>query len=229
MDEDIIFNLNNKNSTLNYDKDWDAWITVTAQNEQPIGSLVLDKDVLLKDDVNKSLIKKDIDYTKIAFDFVAKENILDYADGSIIYKKGDVIGKYYLNADSTLTIDNIRMGKYFLKECETIDGVVLDNKEYEVNFTQTDTTTKKYKVNLKIDNYTTCVEISKTDITGEKELPGAKLKVTDEEHNVIDSWTSTDKSHKIEGLKVGKKYMLTEEIGPERICKSNIYRIYSTK
>ena len=218
MDEDIIFNINNRNSTLNYDKDWDAWITVTALNEQPIGSIAIDKDVILRSDVDKSLMKKDIDYTKIAFNLIAKENIIDYADGSIIYKRGKVIGKYYLNADSTLTIDNIPMGKYYLKECETISGAVLDDKEYEVNLTQTDTTTKKYKVNLNIENYTTCIEISKTDITGEKKLPGAKLKVTDENNNVIDSWTSTDKSHKIEGVEVNKKYFLTEEISPKRIC-----------
>ena len=32
---------------------------------------------------------------------------------------------------------------------------------------------------------------------------------------VIDTWTSTDKTHKIEGLKVGTEYTLREEIAPD--------------
>ena len=34
------------------------------------------------------------------------------------------------------------------------------------------------------------VEISKTDITGEKELPGAKLSVIDADGKLVESWTS---------------------------------------
>ena len=45
-------------------------------------------------------------------------------------------------------------------------------------------------------------------------LPGAKLTVKDENGNVVDSWTSTEESHIIEGLKPGK-YTLTEEMAPE--------------
>ena len=32
---------------------------------------------------------------------------------------------------------------------------------------------------------------------------------------MIDEWTSTDKTHKIEGLKVGEEYILKEEIAPD--------------
>ena len=34
------------------------------------------------------------------------------------------------------------------------------------------------------------VEISKTDITGKKELPGAKLSVIDADGKLVESWTS---------------------------------------
>ena len=33
------------------------------------------------------------------------------------------------------------------------------------------------------------VEISKTDITGEKELPGAKLSVIDSDGTLVERWT----------------------------------------
>ena len=58
------------------------------------------------------------------------------------------------------------------------------------------------------------VEFSKTDITGEKELPGAKLSVIDSEGKIVESWISeAGKSHVIERLPVGK-YTLREESAP---------------
>lgn len=219
LDEELTFKVDNRNSTLNYDKDWDAWITVTAKNEQPTGTLKVNKKVDLRKDMNKTMIKE-IDFTKISFELVTDEKIIDYADGKAIYEKGNVVGKYNLKADGTLTVENLPMGKYHLKELTTIDGAVLDETEHKVIFEQTDTTTKVYNIDLNIENKTTCIEISKTDITGEKELLGAKLTVTDENNEIVDSWVSTEKTHKIEGLKVGKNYTLTEEIAPEDYVKA---------
>ena len=213
LDEELTFKVDNRNSTLNYDKDWDAWITVTVKNEQPTGTLKLNKKVALREDMDKTMIK-DIDFTKISFELVTDEKIIDYADGSTIYEKGKVVGKYNLKADGTLTVSNLPMGKYHLKELTTIDGAVLDKTEYEVIFEQKDTVTKEYVVEKDIENRTTAIEVSKTDITGEKELVGAKLTVTDENNEVIDSWVSTEKTHKIEGLVVGKEYTLKEETAP---------------
>jgi len=204
---------------LNYDKDFDAWITVTAKNEQPTGTLKLNKKIALREDMDKTMIK-DIDFTKISFELVADEKIIDYADGSTIYEKGKVVGKYNLKADGTLTVTDLPMGKYHLKELTTIDGAVLDETEHKIVFEQKDTVTKEYIVEKDIENKTTAIEISKTDITGEKELVGAKLTVTNENNEVIDSWVSSEKSHKIEGLQVGKEYTLTEEIAPESFVKA---------
>ena len=219
LDEEIRFEVNNRNATLEYDNDYDAWITVTARNEQPKGKLELKKVVNLRKDVDLSLIK-DIDFTQIAFDLIAKEDIIDYADGSVIYKAGTKIGKYNLNVDGTLIIDNLKMGKYYLKEVKTIEGAVLDEKQYDVIFEQTDTKTKEYVVKLEIENKTTITEISKQDITGEKELEGATLTILDDKGEIIDTWVSSDVAHKIEGLTVGKTYILREEIAPDDFVRA---------
>lgn len=60
---------------------------------------------------------------------------------------------------------------------------------------------------------TTKVEFSKTDITGDKEVPGCELEVTDKETGkVMDQWTSTKHKHVIEGkYVVGKTYVMTEK------------------
>jgi LPXTG-motif cell wall-anchored protein len=60
----------------------------------------------------------------------------------------------------------------------------------------------------------TKVEISKTDITGKKELPGAKLTILDSEGNVVESWVSTEEAHYIEKLPIGT-YTLREEQAPD--------------
>lgn len=57
------------------------------------------------------------------------------------------------------------------------------------------------------------VTISKMDITTLKELPGATLMVKDADGNVVESWVSTRRPHKIRGLKDGT-YTLTEESAP---------------
>ena len=112
------------------------------------------------------------------------------------------------------------MGIYELQEVKTIDGLVLNNKKYEIKFTQQDLVTKVYEVKEDISNDTTIFEFSKTDITGDKELEGAKLTVLDEKGKIIDTWTSTNKTHKIEGLVVGKTYTLREEIAPDGFVKA---------
>lgn len=60
---------------------------------------------------------------------------------------------------------------------------------------------------------TTKVEFSKTDITGEKEVPGCELEVTDKETGkVMVRWTSTKHKHVVEGkYVVGKTYVMTEK------------------
>lgn len=39
LEEDCIFNINRSNDTLKYDKDYDAYISVKVQNEQPTVTL----------------------------------------------------------------------------------------------------------------------------------------------------------------------------------------------
>ena len=112
------------------------------------------------------------------------------------------------------------MGEYQLFEKSFIDGTVNDKTIYDVIFTQKDHTTKEYTVELDIENKTTCIELSKTDITGDKELEGATLSIKDKNGNVIDRWVSGKETHKIEGLIVDEKYTLTEEIQVENYVKA---------
>ena len=196
------------------DNDGDFIKEVVIKNEQPTGTLKLDKIIKLRDNVDTSLLDTS-DLSGIEFKLSAKENIIDMADGSVIYKNGQEIEKSNLSKDGKLTISNLPMGIYEIEETKILDGLVLNKTKYEVKFEQKDLITKVYEIELDVINDTTLVDISKTDITGDNELIGAKLVVTDKDGKVIDSWISTEKTHKIEGLTIGKEYTLTEEIAPE--------------
>lgn len=219
LEQEIVFEVNKSNKTFEFDKDYDAYITVTVANEQPTGTLKIDKSVAIREDVDTSLV--DIsDLSGIKFKLSAKEDIINYADGSIIYEKGKEVGQYSLTKEGMLLIEKLPMGSYELEEISTLDGLVLDTTKHEIVFKQEDTTTKVYTKEEKLVNDTTSVEFSKTDITGDKELKGATLTVTDSEGNVIDKWISGEKTHKIEGLKVGKTYVLKEEIQVDSYVKA---------
>ena len=162
----------------------------------------------------KSIIDTN-DLSGIEFKLTAKEDIIDYADGSKIYSKGQEVKTYNLDKNGNLKLENLPMGTYELEETKTLNGLVLNDNKYEIKFEQEDLIKKVYEVKEDISNDTTIFEFSKKDITGDNELEGAELSVIDENDNIIDTWTSTKNTHKIEGLVVGKTYKLREEISPD--------------
>mgnify|MGYP001851718088 FL=1 len=220
LEEECTFEISRSNETLEYDKDYDAYITVNIKNEQPTGTLIVDKSVAVREDIDTSLINNIEDLSGIEFKLTAKENIIDMADGSIIYEKGKEVKRFNLDKDGNYTLSNLPLGEYQLQETKTLDGLVLNETIYDVVFTQKDLTTKVYEEKKEISNDTTVFEFSKTDITGDKELEGAKLQVIDKNGNIIDEWISGNKTHKIEGLKVGETYILREQITPEDYVKA---------
>ena len=220
-----------------YDKDnyGDFIKEVIIKNDKPTGEIIVNKKINYRDDVDKTLFNKDCeDYDGIEFTIIAKENIIDPADGNIIYKKGDVVDTIKLDTAPRKVkqgIDNLPMGTYEIYESKTNNGLVFDDTRYEIKLEQKDNKTKFYVEEKEIFNDTTLVEFSKTDITGEKELEGAKLTVLDENGEIIDSWTSTDKTHKIEGLTANKEYILREEIAPNGYVKATDvkFKVENTK
>lgn len=85
------------------------------------------------------------------------------------------------------------------------------DKETSKNFTAT-----KYNV-----------LISKTDIAGSKEIPGAHLVVKNSGGSIIEEWTSTEKAHDMSLLP--GKYVLTETIAPEGYVLSESKLLFEVK
>ena len=184
---------------------------ISIVNTKPTGTIIINKLVNLRDNIDKSLVSDISDLSDIQFKLTAKEDILDITNGNIIYSEGEEIGTYNLTCDGNLTIDNLPMGSYLLEEIKTLNGLVLNQEKYEILFSQEDKATKVYTVELNIENETTIVEINKQNIEGEQ-IEGATLQIIDESGNIVDEWTSEETSHKIEGLEIEKTYILHEEV-----------------
>ena len=57
--------------------------------------------------------------------------------------------------------------------------------------------------------------ISKRKLTGSDELPGATLRIVDQDGKVIREWVSGDKATEIRGLELDKPYTLVEITAPQ--------------
>lgn len=134
---------------------------------------------------------------------------IEGAHMQVIDAEGNVFEEW-VSAKEPHIIYGIPTGDYTLVETQapTKDGYV---KAVDVPFTVSETG-EVQQVEMK-DDYTK-VEISKTDITGEQELPGAALTILDENDKVVESWVSTEEPHYIEKLPVGT-YTLREESAPK--------------
>ena len=148
------------------------------------------------------------------FGLFAKEDIVN-KDGKVIVKADTQIERGVTGKDGKVTFtSDLPLGQYYVKEIEAPKGYVKSDKTFDVDASYQGDKVKVIEFEAAFENAPIKVEISKTDITGKKELPGAKLSVIDADGKLVESWTSeAGKTHMIERLPVGK-YTLREESAP---------------
>ena len=165
---------------------WDDW------------KLLDDATVIMRDDTIKVEISKK--------DLTTMEE-LPGADLTITDKDGKKIDRW-VSSDKPHYIEKLPAGTYTLTEVKSPDGYAFAES---VPFTVLPTgEVQKFEM---LDDVIK-VEISKVDITTNKELPGAELIITNKDGKKIDRWVSTDKPHYIEKLPAGE-YTLTEITAPD--------------
>ena len=147
------------------------------------------------------------------FGLFAKEDIVN-KDGKVIVKADTQIERTVTGKDGKAAFtSDLPLGQYYVKEIEAPKGYVKSDKIFDVDASYQGDKVKVIEFEAAFENAPIKVEISKTDITGKKELPGAKLSVIDD-GKLVESWTSeAGKTHMIERLPVGK-YTLREESAP---------------
>lgn len=99
---------------------------------------------------------------------------------------------------------------YYVKETAPAPGFTSEGEVQEFDFTYEDAKKESISYEFAFENVPTVFAFTKTSLTDGKEVEGAKLKVTDEEGNLVDEWVSGKEPHIIKELVVGKKYTMTE-------------------
>jgi LPXTG-motif cell wall-anchored protein len=156
----------------------------------------------------KSVMKNTATTVEITKSDLTTGEELPGANLQVTDEDGNVVDAWVSGKEAHI-IRKLTVGKtYTLTETLPADGYVTAES---IDFT-IENTAEIQKVEMKDD--VTKVEISKTDITGKKELAGATLTILDSDGNVVETWVSTGEAHYIERLPIGN-YTLREEQAPD--------------
>ena len=104
-------------------------------------------------------------------------------------------------------------GRYYVQELRPPEGYFLNSDPMQFVFTYTGEAISTVEQTCR--NKATTVLISKRELTGDDELPGATLTIQDEDGNVVRQWVSGDEPAEIRGLAFDTVYTLSEQSAPD--------------
>ena len=176
------------------------------------------------------IIKKgenDLKYLEnIKFGLYANEDFYG-DDNKIIYKKGDLIDYKFTDKEGKIIFDNLELGKYYVKELQTLKEYVLDKKKYSFELKYKDQYTDVVHYNLNLVNYLKKGELIliKTDNDSGKVIPNTKIELYSENDLLIYSGlTDNNGIINIKDLPYGKYYIVEKLAAPGYI--NNNEKIY---
>ncbi|MFQ7410879.1 MAG: SpaA isopeptide-forming pilin-related protein [Coprobacillus cateniformis] len=148
------------------------------------------------------------------------ETIVSRQDGKVSFQSDlplDLTPEYAIMPLSELNDELVgdTNSLYVVKETKQPDGYLLKNVHYYVDGKYT--TEKQDTLIFTYDflNQVTKTQINKVDSETLENIIGAKLQVIDKEsHKVIDEWVSEKEGHLVQGLIVGRTYILHEVEAP---------------
>lgn len=147
-------------------------------------------------------------HTKVQIEKIDKETGAYLEGVTLQLWKGENLVRQWVTGKEPYVIYDLEIGEqYCLREVQPLDGYAGTE---EISFTVTDDRETK---RLVVNNQKTTIDISKQELTGGEELPGAQLELY-EGDKLIESWISDTEPHRIRGLVVGHTYTLKETLAP---------------
>lgn len=200
----------------------EGWEYTLTETTAPKGYVKAEsiKFTVSTDKKDQKLVMKDKQFTASKKDVSGK----NYVEGAKLEVRDDQnrVVDSWTSTKEDHYVSGLEEGKtYRLVEAEAPKGYV---KAESIEFTVSKE--KKNEAYIMKDKQVT---VTKTDITGTQEVPGATLTVKDEDGNTVDTWVSGDKEHHVSGLEEGKTYTLIEETAPEGYVRADEITFTVTK
>ena len=148
-------------------------------------------------------------------------------DNKIIYRKGDLIDYKFTDKEGKIIFDNLELGKYYVKELQTLKEYVLDKKKYSFELKYKDQYMDVVHYTLNLVNYLKKGELIliKTDNDSGKVIPNTKIELYSENDLLIYSgFTDNNGIINIKDLPYGKYYIVEKLAAPGYI--NNNEKIY---
>lgn len=191
---------------------------VIMKDEAKPGKIVISKSVT--GSINKEQAEKVISFkvtnnsTKEVNTYSLKDFNYDESNKKWTKELIQVAGGYKVEELVTsIKGHKLSLTQYQINENGEIKEKVTDKIAEKVTVKKDKTTFIEFENNYDLNVFD--VEIDKTDISGTKEVDGAKLKVIDEEGNLVERWISGQDDEKTHKLKLSPgKYTLIEEVAP---------------
>ncbi len=168
-------------------------------------------------------VKGLIELNKLGEEFKITESGFEYIDSSLsnikfgLYdSKDNLVAEVMTNSDGIAKFENLKLGKYTLKELETRENFILNEKEYEIELKYKDQYTPIIKYELEVKNYLEkgTLDFTKLSFSESEPIPNTKIQIYmyDENSETLIGEYITDNDGKvvIEKLPSNKKYYILE-------------------
>ena len=206
-------------SEILVDKDYGALLVVKFANERVKGKLNITKygEKLIID--NNTFGYEKILLSEVELELYANEDI--YIGGKKKYSKDELITTVTTN-NGKAVIEDLELGKYYIKEKSTDNNHVLDEKIYTFELKYKDQYTKGIVKDVELQNYYKkgTLEFTKTDLVSGKPIPNTLIEIysdkeledgTIESTLIFSGLTDENGQIIIKDLFIGKGHIIEKE------------------
>lgn len=201
-----------QNSELITDSIYGIIFETKFENKRVEGKIQIKKTGEVVSITKDGLVFTNKELEGVRFGLYAKEDII--LNDKVIIKKDTKVKEKTTDKFGNITFDKLYLGKYYLKEIETLDNYILDENKYDIELKYKDQYTPIVIYSKSILNIlkTGKLEFTKTDFSASKTLPNTTIEIyTEVDELVFSGRTDKDGKIVIERLPIGKYYILEKE------------------
>lgn len=174
--EGVEFTITNSN-IIETDHDGDPLLTVTMYDKSVKGIINVEKHgetltgVKQTEDGTYEFVYENKCIAGMTVEIQAREDIIDPADGSVLYEKGTIVDVVTTGNTCENYSEKLPLGKYTVYESIVPEGMVIDETKYDVDLTFKDNQTEVVMETVSITNERQKVSVNAVKLNKEYETP----------------------------------------------------------